>query len=222
MALFDVRIPAVHRACAGLAVWIALVSCNAMDVDDVGPDADEAADIQSSDAFGLWTGAKRLPYRVGGPAVSRRVVELAPGSSGPITMVAALRWRDHSAGAVNPQVNIGLASARGESTLLHVFESDGVLRAGVDLAMTDVLEVGVWYRVVLTISEAPGRLVQATIFDENAVEVWRSCGDGATRCPSAPIDAHDLQSLRVTITVDDVRQGQGQVELKDISLKHSL
>ena len=193
-----------------------------MDVDEIGPDADPAGDVQSADSFGLWTGVNRPPYYIGAPALARRVVELTPESPGDINLVAELRWRDHAAGAVNPQVSIGLASARGESTLMNFFESDGIVRARLDLAMTDVLEVGVWYRVAMTISGAPDHLVQVRIHDEDGVEVWRSCGDGSARCPSAPITAGDLDTLRLTVTVDDVRQGAGQIELRDISLKHRL
>lgn len=219
-AMHHGRIRTLNRACAGLAVWTALVGCNAMDVDEIGPDADPAG-VQSADGIELWTGARRPPYRVGAPALVRRVVELRPESPGDIDLVADIRWRDHAAGAVNPQVSIGLASARGKSTLMNFFESDGIVRARLDLAMTDVLEVGVWYRVALTISGAPDHLVQVRIYDEDGAEVWRSCGDGA-RCPSAPITAGDLESLRLTVTVDDVRQGEGQIELKDISLVQRL
>ncbi len=161
---------------------------------------------------------KTPPYDAAARARARRVLELEPDSSGDITLVTGLRWRDHSSGAVNPQVRVGLVSASGESTLLQIFESGGALRTRVDLAMTDALEVGVWYRVVLTIADAPGRPLQVRVFDEDDVEVWRSCDGAAARCPSVQIDADDLDTLRVNVVVDDARDGQGHVELSNTSL----
>ncbi len=161
---------------------------------------------------------KNPPYGAAAGTRARRVLELEPDTSGDITLVTGLRWRDGSSGAISPQVRVGLVSAAGESTLLQIFESGGAVRTRVDLAMTDALEVGVWYRVVLTIADAPGRPLQVRIFDEDEVEVWRSCDGSGARCPSVQIDDEDLDTLRLNVIVDDVRDGEGHVELKDTSL----
>ena len=146
------------------------------------------------------------------------MLELEPDASGDITLVTALRWRDLASHAVSPQVSVGLVSAAGELTLLQIFESGGALRTRVDLEMTDALEVGAWYRVVLTIGAAPGRPLQVRIIDQGDVEVWRSCGGGSTSCPSVRIDPKDLDTLRLNVVVDDVRDGEGHIELKNTSL----
>ena len=160
---------------------------------------------------------KNPPYGAAAGTRARRVLELEPDTSGDITLVTGLRWRDGSSGAISPQVRVGLVSAAGELTLLQIFESGGAVRTRVDLAMTDALEIGVWYRVVLTIADAPGRQLHVRIFDEDEVEVWRSC-DGGARCPSVQIDDVDLETLRLNVIVDDARDGEGHVELKDTSL----
>jgi hypothetical protein len=215
-----VSIDTFHRSCAGFAMAIALASC-VIDSDEVGPDAQPVGEIVSSESdLGLWTGVKRPPYAASTMAPSRRVLELKPQSSGEITLSASLRWSDLTSSAISPQVSVALVSDVSESTLLQVFESGGLLRARADLAMTDVLEPNVWYRVVLTIADAPNRLMQVRVFDA-AGEVWRSCGDGSTRCPSVQIDADELASLRLSVVVDDAREG-GQVELQNVSLdKHN-
>jgi len=192
---------------------VVLGSC-AADFDDVGPDAAVAEGI-AGDGLDLWTPIAAPPYDAAERSRARRVLELEPDGPGDITLVTALRWRDSAAGAVSPLVSVALAGAGSESTLLQIFESDGGLRARADLEMTDALEVGVWYRVTLTIADAPGRPVQVRIADADGVEVWRSCGGEAARCPSAPIDAGDLDALRLNVTVDDLRGGEGIVQLRD-------
>jgi hypothetical protein len=212
---FQVSLRTVRGACAGLALLVASGSC-AADFDDV--EADAAPSSEATDDDGLWTRVKNPPYAVGAGVRARRVLELEPDTSADITFVTDLRWRGRSSGAVNPQVGVALVSEAGESTLLQIFESGGALRARVDLAMTDALEVGVWYRVVLTIADAPGNPVQVRIFEEGGVEVWRSCDGSGARCPSVQIDDEDLDTLRLNVIVDDVRDGEGHVELKDTSL----
>ena len=224
MKLQKVSIGTLLSTCAGFALSTTLVSC-ALDSDEIGPDADTAGENDSTndDGLGLWTDIKKPPYHAAAISLSRSVVELKPEvSAGDITLTAALRWRDHAAGAVNPQVSFGLLSSAGEQTLLQVFENDGLLRTRVDLEMTDALEVGVWYRVAVTIADAPGRPVQARIFDQEGEEVWRSCGGAASaRCPSTQLDADDMENVRLSVIVDDLRAGEGQVEVKDISLKRN-
>lgn len=210
----NVFLHTVRGACAGVALAVALGSC-AAEFDDVGADAGPSAD---GDGLDLWTRVKTPPYDAAARSRSRRVLELEPDASGDITLVTSLRWRDHSSGAVNPQVRVGLVSAAGESTLLQIFESGGALRTRVDLAMTDALEVGAWYRVVLTIADAPGRPLQVRILDEDDVEVWRSCDGASARCPSVQIDPADLDTLRLHVIVDDARDGEGHVELANTSL----
>ncbi|HKE14071.1 MAG TPA: hypothetical protein VKB80_04390 [Kofleriaceae bacterium] len=167
---------------------------------------------------GLWTRVSKPPYHASEEPLSRRVVEFEPDSVGDITLVAGLRWRERSAGAVNPQLRVGLISAAGESTLLQVFEAGGGLRARADLEMTDALQVGAWYRLMVTISDSPGRPMQVRIADQRGVEVWRSCAGASGSCPSMAIDPDLLDTLRVSVTVDDVQGGAGYVELRDISL----
>jgi hypothetical protein len=205
----------VRDACACLALVVAVGSC-AADFDDVGADAAPSAESTGDD--GLWTRVKTPPYDVAARSRARRVLDLEPDATGDITLVTELRWRDHSSGAVNPQVRVALMSGAGESTLLQIFESGGALRTRVDLAMTDALEVGAWYRVMLTIADAPGRPLQVRIFDEDEVEVWRSCDGAAARCPSVQIAAEDLDTLRLNVIVDDARDGEGHVELSNTSL----
>jgi hypothetical protein len=187
-----------------------------LDYDDVGLDA-APGDVGSGDE-GLWTQVEAPPYDAAGVAMARRVLELKPDAAGEIKLAAALRWNDNAAGAIDPQVTFSLASSQGESTLLQIFESRGVLRTRFDLEMTDVLQVGAWYRVELTIGDAPGRLMQVRILDAEGIEVWRSCGDGAVRCPSAPVDASALGSLRLVVSVDDARYGQPHIELRDVAI----
>jgi hypothetical protein len=207
--------PLLHRVFVGLPLIVALSACT-VDYDDVGLDA-APGEVGAGDE-GLWTQVEAPPYDAAGVAMTRRVLELKPDAAGDITLVAALRWNDSAAGAIDPQVTFSLASDQGESTLLQIFESGGVLRTRFDLEMTDVLQVGGWYRVVLTIADAPGRPMQVRLFGADGAEVWRSCGDGAARCPSAPIDASAPGNLRLVVSVDDARFGQAHVELKDVSL----
>jgi hypothetical protein len=216
-----VSIDTLHRFCAGIAIAISMASC-VLDSDEYGPDAQPSGEIVSGDEdnFGLWTGIRRPPYAASVQSSSRQVFELQPESPGGFQLAAALRWPELTAGEISPQVSIGLTSARSESTLLQIFASGGLVRARADLAMTDALEPGVWYRVVVTVGDAPARQLQVSIFDDSG-EVWRSCG-GAAACPSVQIDQADLASLRLSVIVDDAREG-GQIELKNVSLanKHN-
>lgn len=218
MNQFKVSIDTLRRTCAGFAISALLVAC-ALDSDDVGSDADSVGDIGPEVGLDLWTGVKKPkpPYRAAALSLSHRVLEMVPDSTGDILLEASLRWRDHAAGAIEPQVSFGLATDSSESILAQVFESGGQLRTRADLSMSDVLEVGAWYRVVVTIGDAPSRPVQVRILDSDDVEVWRSCDAG--RCPSVQVAEAELDSLRLSITVDDLREGLGQIELKNISLK---
>lgn len=213
-----VSIDTLHRSCAGIAIAISMASC-VLDSDAYGPDAQPNGEIVSDDD-GLWTGISRPPYAASVQSSTRKVYELQPESPGGFQLAAALRWPELRAGEVSPQVSVGLTSARSESTLLQIFASGGLVRARADLAMTDALVPGVWYRLVVTVGDAPARQLQVSIFDDRG-EVWRSCG-GATACPSVQIDQADLASLRLSVIVDDAREG-GQIELKNLSLasKHN-
>lgn len=173
----------------------------------------------SGDDQGLWTEVEAPPYAAAEVGLSHNVVELKPQAAGDITLTAMLRWHDHVEGALKPQVRFGLVTPDGESTLMQIFESGGVLRTRVDLAMTDALQVGSWYQVVMTIASAPGRPVQVSIFGQDGAEVWRSCS--AAACPATLLDAEDLEGVRLSVTVDDVRGGEAQVEVKDISLQRN-
>jgi len=218
--LQKVSMDTLRTLCAGFAISATMAGGCAIDSDDSGPDAASDGELSpAGDSLDLWTGVKKPPYHAAALSLSHRVLELDPQSTGEISLAASLRWRDHTGGAVDPRVSFGMITSRGESTLAQVFESNGQLRSLADLAMSDVLEVGAWYRVVLTIADAPGRAVQVRLFDQGGAEVWRSCGGSAGSCPSARIDADDVQNLRLSVTVDDVREGRGQIELKDISLK---
>lgn len=220
--LFHTRVNTLRGLFAGLAVCAALVACHTLDDEEIALDDESTGEFQpSTDGLGLWTQVRRPPYHIGVPALSRRLLELAPetAAGGDITLAASLRWRDQGVGAVDPQVSFGLVGTRGESTLLQVFENDGMVRGRFDLEMTDLLEVGVWYRVVLTITEAPGRPVQARIYDDRGSLIWRSCSDAA--CPATQLDDADLAAVRLRITVDDMRQDNGQIEIKDISLQRN-
>jgi len=207
----------LRRSCAGLIIAVAMASC-ALESDDVGFDDEAVGDIDTEDdRLGLWTGVQAPPYAAAAWGLSRRDFELKPDASGDITLVAELRWRGYAAGAVSPQLTFGLVTDEGESTLLQIFESRGALHTRFDLEMSNALVAGAWYRVVLTIADAPGRPVQARIFGEDGAEVWRSCAGGAS-CPSAPIDAESLETLRLSVSIYDARNGKGHIELKDLSL----
>lgn len=215
MNQFKVSIPTLRGVCAGFAISALLAAC-ALESDGVA-DGDTVGEFGPEAGLDLWTGVKKPPYRAAGLALTHRVLEMSPDSSGDIVLEAQLRWRDYTAGAIEPQVSFGLATDSSESMLAQVFESRGQLRTRADLAMSDVLEVGAWYRVAVTIGDAPSRPVQVRILDTEDVEVWRSCDAG--RCPSVQVEQTELDSLRLTITVDDLREGLGQIELKNISLK---
>ena len=217
MNQFKVSIPTLRGVCAGFAISALLAAC-ALESDDVGPD-DSVGEFGPEAGLDLWTGVKKPPYRAAALSLTHRVLELSPGAHGDIVLEAQLRWRDNTAGAIEPQVSFGLATDSSESQLAQVFESRGQLRTRADLAMSDVLEVGSWYRVAVTIGAAPSRPVQVRILDSEDVEVWRSCDAG--RCPSVQVDPAELDSLRLTITVDDLREGLGQIELKNISLQRN-
>jgi hypothetical protein len=189
-----------------------------MGSDESRPNAVPPGQVIAGDD-GLWTRVSKPPYHLSEQPLSRRVVEFEPDAAGDITLVAGLRWRERASGAVSPQLRVGLVSAAGEATLLQVFEAGGGLRARADLEMTDALQVGAWYRLMVTIADAPGRPMQVRIADERGVEVWRSCAGASGSCPSVEIDPDLLDTLRVSVTVDDVQGGAGYVELQDISLK---
>ena len=216
MNQFKVSIPTLRGACAGFALSALLAAC-ALESDGLGSDADSVGDIGPEAGLDLWTGVKKPPYRAAALSLTHRVLEMSPDSTGDIRLEAQLRWRDNTAGAIEPQVSFGLATDSSELLLAQVFESRGQLRTRADLAMSDVLEVGAWYRVSVTIGDAPSRPVQVRILDSEDVEVWRSCDAG--RCPSVQVDPTELDSLRLTIAVDDLREGLGQIELKNVSLK---
>ena len=216
MNQFKVSIPTLRGVCAGFAISALLAAC-ALEPD--GSDADSVGEIGPEVGLDLWTGVKKPPYRAAALSLSHRVLELSPDSTGDILLEASLRWRDYTGGAIEPQVTFGLATDSSEALLAQVFESRGQLRTRADLAMSDVLEVGAWYRVSVTIGEAPGRPVQVRILDSEDVEVWRSCDAG--RCPSVQVDPTALDSLRLTVSVDDLREGLGQIELKNISLQRN-
>jgi hypothetical protein len=220
MSRIKVRTDTLGSGCVALGIAIVLASCNAVGTDDMDSDPVPPGQVIAGDD-GLWTRIETPPYAAAAGALSRRVVEFEPEASGDITLVGALRWRERAAGAVSPQVRIGLVSDAGETTLLQIFEAASGLRTRADLEMTDALKVGVWYRLVLTIADAPGRPMQVRIVDDRGAEVWRSCGDGPGRCPSVQIDPDALETLRVSVTVDDVRDGDGYVELRDVSLKQN-
>src|SRR5262245_25540320 len=106
-----VSVDTLHRACAGFALSAALVAC-ALDSDDVGlEEAESNGELNNADdELGLWTGISAPPYAAGALAPTRQVFELDPQASGDITLVANLRWREHAAGAIDPQVSFGLVS----------------------------------------------------------------------------------------------------------------
>lgn len=216
MNQFKVSTRTLHGVCAGFAISALLAAC-ALETDELGPDGDTVDEIGPEAGLDLWTGVKKPPYRAAALTLSHRVLELSPEATGDIRLEASLRWRDNTAGAIEPQVSFGLATDSGDALLAQVFESRGQLRTRADLAMSDVLEVGAWYRVSVSIGAAPGRPVQVRILDSEDVEVWRSCDAG--RCPSIRLDPTELDSLRLTVTVDDLREGLGQIELKNISLQ---
>lgn len=194
---------------------VSLSSC-ALESDDVAVD-DVAGDPNPGvDELGLWTGVAAPPYDAAGLALSHEVVELKPHARGDITLSASMRWRHHSAGAIDPQLSFGLVTAEGESTLLQIFENGGALQTRFDLEMTDALQIGQWYRVRLTIADAPGRPVQVRIYDQAGAEVWRSCRDGG--CPATSIGAGALEDVRLNVTRVDARNGNGHIELRDLSL----
>jgi hypothetical protein len=217
MSPIEVSKNTIWRACAGFAFSVALASCGTIGSDD---ESDLVPAEDSGDDQGLWTEVAAPPYAAAELGLTHNVLELKPEVSGDITLSAMLRWHDHVAGALKPQVRFGVLTPDGESTLMQIFESGGVLRTRVDLEMTDALAVGVWYRVVMTIADAPGRPVQVRIFGQDGAELWHSCSSAAA-CPSTLIDAEDLDSVRISVTVDDVRGGEAQVEVKDISLQRN-
>jgi hypothetical protein len=198
-----------------MVLAVSLSSC-ALESDDVELD-DAAGDLTpADDDLGLWTGVPAPPYDAAGLALSHEVFELKPAARGDITLTASLRWRHRSAGAIDPQLSFGLVTSEGESTLLQIFENGGALQTRFDLEMTDALQIGAWYRVALTIADAPGRPVQVRIFDDAGAEVWRSCREGG--CPSTSIDPGALEDVRLNVTVVDARNGNGHIEIRDLSL----
>jgi hypothetical protein len=218
MKQFKVSTDTLRGICAGLAISAALAAC-ARDPDDIGPDADSGDDIGPGAGLDLWTRVQRPPYQAAALSLTHRVLEVVPEATGDILLEAELRWRDHAAGAIEPQVSFSLATDASETVLAQVFAREGRLRTRADLAITDRLEIGAWYRVVVAIGEGPARPVQVRILDADNVELWRSCESG--RCPSVRLDPAELDSLRLAIAVDDLREGLGQIELRNIALKPS-